>query len=203
MLRQSGCRVAATCRATAEPGGQDAQVLQAPWGRASTVSARNVLLKTLTAFDRLDAAVFAFDPSPKPVLLHEAAYADIEGAVDEWVRGTLFLLREVLGQLVRQGSGTLALVQGFGPGSSAACPPLEAMVRGAVAELGSSLLSSYGGEGVTVAKFETAAPETDEYLRFVLRKLEAMRRGRTGRRTFRFSPHRRLFVRLTPAGRQG
>lgn len=180
LLGESGYRVAATCR-SAE--GATAGILAIPWGRASTVSARNVLLQALAAFERLDLALFTFEPSLDRVLLHEASYADLESAVDRWVRGTLFLLRELIGQLVRQGSGTLALVQGFARGGAAESPPLEALVRGAVGELGSSLLASYGGTGVTVLSFETTSPEVDGYLRFVSRRLRSTRA-----RSFRYRP---------------
>jgi NAD(P)-dependent dehydrogenase (short-subunit alcohol dehydrogenase family) len=201
LLRESGRRVSATCPGPekADSGSDPSGVLRVPWGRASTVSARNVLLRTVTAFGRLDAAVFTFDPALERVLLHEADYADIEGAVDEWVRGTLFLLREVLGLFVRQGSGTLALVRGFARGRPEESPPLEAMVRGAVGELASSLLSSYEGTGVTVVSFETSSPETDGYLRFVVGKLRAGRGRRRGGRSFRY--RRARLGGLLPPGR--
>ena len=205
LFRQSGHRVATTCRKPekADAAEEGSDVVRAAWGRASPVSARNVLLKTLSSFERLDTAVFTFAPSLKRVLLHETEFADIEAAVDEWVRGTLFLLREVLGQLVRQGSGALALVQSFPRGDSSESPPLEAMIRGAIGELSTSLLASYGGEGVSVFRFETSSPKTEEYARFVVESL-ARGAGRPPRqRTFRFRQSSGLFDRFSLPGRQG
>jgi NAD(P)-dependent dehydrogenase (short-subunit alcohol dehydrogenase family) len=205
LFRQSGYRVATTCRKPekADAGEEGSDVVRAPWGRASPVSARNVLLKTLTSFERLDAAVFTFAPSLKRVLLHETEFVDIESAVDEWVRGTLFLLREVLGQLVRQGSGTLALVQSFTRGDSSEYPPLEAMIRGAISELSTSLLASYGGEGVSVFRFETSSPKTEEYVRFVVESLTGVAGRPSRQRTFRFRESSGFFDRFSLTGRRG
>ena len=204
-FRQAGYRVVTTYRKSEkpEPGEDGSDVVRTPWGKASPVSARNVMLKTLTAVAHLDVAVFAFSPSLKRVLLHETDYADIEAAVDEWVRGSLFLLREVLGQLVRQGSGALALVQSFMREDAAEYPPLEAMVRGGIAELTSSILASYGGEGVSVYRFETVSPKVDEYVRYIVRTL----RGAPGRparpRTYRYRPMGGLLSRLPLLSRRG
>lgn len=205
LFRQSGRRVITTCRKPekTDAGDDGSDVVRAPWGRASPVSARNVLLKALTTFERLDTAVFTFSPSLKRVLLHETEYADIEAAVDEWVRGTLFLLREVIGQLVRQGSGTLALVQSFTREDSTEYPPLEAMVRGAIGDLSASLLASYGGEGLSFFRFETSSPKMEEYAKYVVDSL-ADASGRPSRqRTFHFRQPGGFFDRFTPAGRRG
>ena len=202
-LRLAGWRVAATFRKAerSDPAEDGSDILRTPWGKASPVSARNVMLRTLTAFERIDAVVFTFSPSLKRILLHEADYAEIEAAVDEWIRGTLFLLREALAQLVRQGSGVLALVEGHSREGSAVSPPLEAMVRGGIAELSASLLGSYGGEGVSILRFETSSPKTDQYVRFVAETLAASR-GRPPRaRSFRFRAAPRLLGRLPFRGR--
>jgi NAD(P)-dependent dehydrogenase (short-subunit alcohol dehydrogenase family) len=204
LFRESGYRVATTHRKSdkADPAEDGSDIVRASWGKASPVSARNVMLKTITAFERLDAAVFSFAPALRRVLLHETDYAEIEGAVDEWIRGTLFLLREVLGQLVRQGSGTLALVASFTRDDASEVPPLEAMVRGALAELTTSVLASYGGEGIGVYRFETASPKVDEYVRFIVDTLKVASARPTRTRTFRFKPSGGLFDRLPLPGRR-
>ena len=198
LFRQAGHRVVATQGTTQkpEPGEEGTEIVRASWSRPSPVSARNVMLTTLTALERLDMAVFVFAPNLKRLLLHEADYADIESAVDEHLRGTLFLLREVLGRFVRQGSGALGLVQSFTSHDSAECPPLEAMVRGGINELTGSILASYGGEGVTVYRFETASAKAEEYARFVVGTLcgSARRPPRPG--TFRFRPSGGILDRL-------
>ena len=208
LLRQAGYRVAGTCRKPdrpdqPEPGDDGADALRIPWGRSSAVSARNVMLRTLTAFERVDVAVFCFAPSLKRVLLHEADFADIDAAVDDWIRGTLLLLREVLGQLVKQGGGVLALVQGFAREEAGASPPLEATVRGAVADLSASLLASYGGAGVSVVRFETASPKTEEYARFVAAGIAAEVGRPPRQRSYRYRPSGGLLEKLPLPGRRG
>ena len=203
-FRQERWRVVTTHRKTerSDSAADGPDVLRIPWGKASSVSARNVLLKTLTAHQRLDLAVFPFSPALKRVLLHEAEYSEMEQAVDEWVLGTLFLLREVLGQLVRQGKGLLALVQGHVAGAMGVHPPLEALVRGGLTGLGHSLLLSYGGGEVGVCRFETESASLDGYAQFVTRKLF----GATSRdhgRTWRFRERPTLLDRVRSLGVRG
>jgi NAD(P)-dependent dehydrogenase (short-subunit alcohol dehydrogenase family) len=196
LLRQTGYRVVATYRKTdkAETNEDGADVLRAPWGKASPVSARNVMLKTMTACEHLDMAVFTFSPALQRVLLHEVDYVEMESVIDEWIRGTLFLMREVLDRLVRQGSGALVLAQSFTGANLAEHAPLEAMVRGALHELTGAILGSYGGEGVSVYRFETSSARTDEYVRYIVKTLSATPPPRP--RTYRFRAHRGLLERL-------
>ena len=188
-FREAGDRVVATrgVGEKPEPGQDGTGVVRAGWSRASPVSARNVMLSALTAHDRLDMAVFVFTPSLKRLLLHETDYTEIESALDEHLRGALFLLREVLGRFVRQGGGALALVHGFVAGRSAESPPLEAAVRGGISELTSSILASYDGEGVSVYRFETESPAAEEYAGYVFDTLcrKGRRPARPGTYVFR------------------
>jgi NAD(P)-dependent dehydrogenase (short-subunit alcohol dehydrogenase family) len=206
-FRQSGWRVVATFRKTdrAESTEDGPGLTRTPWGRASPVSARNVMLKTLTVHERLDAVVFALTPTLKRVLLHETDYTEMEEALDEWVRGTIFLLHEAIGRMVQQGSGALALVQTDIRDPAIVYPPLEAAIRGALHELGTSLLASYGGEGLAVYRFETDHTGLDEYSKYIvdtITRASPRDRGRTHRYHGRTGLLRRLGLAGRPADRR-
>jgi NAD(P)-dependent dehydrogenase (short-subunit alcohol dehydrogenase family) len=111
------------------------------WNRRSPLSARNVLLSSLNAFNALDEVFILEAPCPSANALHEAASAEIERSFDE-AKGPVFLTREVLSYFPQRKRGLLALVSYPSAGADTA---VQAAMREGFRGFASCLMASYGG----------------------------------------------------------
>jgi NADP-dependent 3-hydroxy acid dehydrogenase YdfG len=141
------------------------------WNRRSPVSVRNVMLKAINAFDAVDVLVQLGPPDLGNVPLLQTESADIEEEIDSWVKGSLFLSREVLAYFARRRGGLAALV-------SQNCPRGGGVI-GEIARAGfhglvDALLRATGAaaESVCVNGFESTSSSTEDYAAFVHRALD-------------------------------
>ncbi|RPJ09660.1 MAG: hypothetical protein EHM28_00955 [Spirochaetaceae bacterium] len=82
-----------------------------PWNRKSPISAKNVVLQGTGRFKRIDAALILLSPGTITSSLNETRYIDIENAIDKWIKGTIFLTRELLSHFAEEKTGAICLVQ--------------------------------------------------------------------------------------------
>lgn len=80
------------------------------WNRRSPVSARNMLLKTLATYQKLDDLLLLGPPDTNSVSLLQVDLAEIEEEIDTWIKGSLFLIREGLTHFEKRRMGVMALV---------------------------------------------------------------------------------------------
>jgi len=149
------------------------------WNKRSPLSARNILLQGLNRFESIDEAIITLSPGKENQPFHEAKGADIEAKVDDSVKGTLFLLRELVNYFAQRKTGVVAL---------AACtegsdvlPPLEAFCFGSFRALGDSLFAFYQNEPVLFYGFECYGSGMDEFAEFILRTLRDRGRKNAGK----------------------
>jgi len=179
LFASKGCAVMTTSSA-AEPGpartaGRTEQAVKVvTWNRRSPLSARNLLLSVLNAFDGLDEAFILEPPSPFTRPLAEASSAEIEAAYDD-AKGPAFLAREVLGCFAERSSGLLALVS---PASSAGA--LASALREGFRGLAGSLLSAPAPGGVVVNGFQAAGEGPEDFAAFIDRTLDEKARRISG-----------------------
>ena len=154
------------------------------WNRRSPLAARTVLTQAAHAVagqsvSGQSANTRAPDhgpASPRPAVtdivyvhrcslgsaaLHELSAPDIERAVDEQVKGRLFLIREAVAALRRDGGGTLSLVM-IGE-IAAETPPLEADLAAGFLALGRSMFAWYRNEPITIRGFQTDESFLDDF----------------------------------------
>jgi NAD(P)-dependent dehydrogenase (short-subunit alcohol dehydrogenase family) len=155
--------------------GTPSNPLALAWNRRSPVSARNIVLSVLNAFETLDEALILEPPGPGGVPLTETASADIERAFDD-SKGPVFLAREVLGSFLARGGGVVSFVSG-GP----AAGPVESAAREAFRGLAGSLLASPPNGAIVTNGFQCGATDPEEYAAFIDRTLEEKARKITGR----------------------
>ncbi len=150
------------------------------WQRRSPISARNMTLKALAAFDSVDALVLLGPPDLGSVPLLQVQAADIEEEVDGWIKGSAFLAREMLAYFSRRRAGLLALVA-HNSGRSAGV--VAEMARGGFRGLTEALLRETGavGDAVAVNGFESTSSNLDDYAAFVHRALDDKAKRSTGR----------------------
>jgi NAD(P)-dependent dehydrogenase (short-subunit alcohol dehydrogenase family) len=162
------------------------------WKRRSALSTRNLMLRVLTRFDTLDEAILLASPSLDRTLLQEVASRTIDAALDDWLKGALFLSREVLELFRKRGEGRLSLVNYAQTGPL--FPPLEAVLRGGFQSLAASLFASQSGRGVIISGFESYATRIPDFAAFIVSTWEN-RAEKTSGKWFRFPPGARLFSR--------
>ncbi len=140
------------------------------WVRRSPVSARNVMLKAVGAFDAIDVLVQLGPPDLGSVPLLQTESADIEQEIDSWVKGSLFLSRELLAYFARRRGGIAALV---GQNSSHGGGVIGEIARASFGGLMEALLRTTGAaaENVYINGFESTSTNTEDYAAFVHRAL--------------------------------
>lgn len=162
------------------------------WQRSSSISAKNLLLNIINEFDSLDEALLLQPPSLPAKLLHEVTTAEIEQGVDFWVKGNLFLLKEILDIFNRHRGGVLALINYSPHDSTGILPPLESALRGSFQALAKSLFSSYSRKNLYINGFESNTVQSSDFSDFIRQTLQDRGRRVSGR-WFRFQAKSGLF----------
>jgi NADP-dependent 3-hydroxy acid dehydrogenase YdfG len=158
--------------------GDSLKVLQ--WMRRSPVSARNMMLKALAAFDAIDLLVLLGPPDLGSVPLLQVEAAEVEQEVDGWIKGSVFLARELLAYFSRRRAGVAALVgQNSGQGAGVVAEVARAGFHG----LTDALLRATGAvsDSVIVNGFESTSASTEDYAAFVHRALDERAKRVAGR----------------------
>ena len=154
----------------------------ARWNRHSPASARNMVLRALNGFDGLDELVLLGPDRPTAPSLVQTSVAEIESLVDGWIKGTLFLLREVLEHFERQASGVVAMVVCTDKRDT----PMSATLQGAFYSLCEGLLRRYAAGGsILVNGFANGGQDTEGFAEFIMTNMSEKGRAQTGR-WFRF-----------------
>ena len=151
------------------------------WQRSSSLSAKNLLLSIINDFNNLDEALLLQPPSLPAKLLHEVTTAEIEQGVDLWIKGNLFLLKEILDIFSRGKGGVLALINYSPKDSTGILPPLESVLRGSFQALAKSLFSSYSREDFYINGFESNTAESGDFADFIRQTLQDRGRRVSGR----------------------
>ncbi|MBU8914024.1 MAG: hypothetical protein KOO61_08385 [Spirochaetales bacterium] len=169
------------------------------WNRRSALSARSVLLHATNLFGRLDEAIVIFAPAHDSATFHESSIVGIEDRIDAEVKGYLYILREILGQLVRQGAGRVVLV--LQHPREELQSPLEAVGVGSFVALAESLNRYYRNEPMTIERFRTDVDDAPGFAGSILDRLDAdrglrARARRSGRWWIRYPARPRFLARF-------
>jgi NAD(P)-dependent dehydrogenase (short-subunit alcohol dehydrogenase family) len=147
-----------------------------PWNRRSPLSARNVLLSALNAFEALEEVFILEAPCPSANALPEAASAEIERSFDE-AKGPVFLAREILSYFPRRKRGLLALVSFPSAGTDTA---VQAAMREGFRGFASSLMADQNGTGIIINGFQSSGAGVEEFAEYIDRTLEEKARKISG-----------------------
>ena len=146
------------------------------WNRRSALSARSVLLHATNLFGRLDEAVIVFSPTPDTSTFHESSIVGIEDRIDAEVKGYLYILRETVAALVKQGRGSIALV--VHQTETDFRSPLESAATGAFVALADSVSRFYQNEPVDLYQFRSQSDDVQGFARHVCDAITAQSRQR-------------------------
>jgi len=141
-------------------------LLSTIWNRRSPLSARSVIIRAANELETIDEAIVVYQAHGGFQPLHELSAADIETGIDADIKGYLFLLREVLLHLNKQGSGILTLVFQHAPEQPGA--PLEAGAAAVFRAIGNELFAAYHNEPILLRGFESTIDNPKEFAQFIL-----------------------------------
>ena len=164
-----GYRVAASVPPRKEANlsiSQDRRFLQFPWSRRSAVAAKNFVLQTVQEFGGLDEAWIIINPEREAFSLAELAPLALDEGLDSTVKGTLYLIRELLQHQTVHPSFVLRFV--FYDEDPSAQPPLAALHYHGLKALVSSLMAQSHKRQLSIWAYETLVSRAEEYLAFVL-----------------------------------
>jgi hypothetical protein len=164
-----GCRVAVSVppRKEAFPSvDQDRTLLQFPWTRRSAVAAKNFVLQSLQEFESIDEAWVVITPEREAFGLAEMAPLALDEGLDTTLKGTLYLVRELLQHQAAHPSMVLRLV--FFDEDPATLPPLAAIQYQGLRGLATSLLLQSRKRHLPLWAYESQVPRIDDYLSYLL-----------------------------------
>jgi NADP-dependent 3-hydroxy acid dehydrogenase YdfG len=138
------------------------------WNRHSPASAKNMLLQARSRFRTIDSYLLIGNPKAFGSVLHTADIRPLDEGVDCWIKGNLFLLREILRAQLEAGSGMLAMICLNHNRPELA---IEEAVRQAFLGVTQSLLKNYHDSCVNVNAFESDAGSPRDFAAYVFRNL--------------------------------
>ncbi len=160
-----GYRVITTVTDT--PGKPQKGLREIQWNIRSPLSAKNVILDA--ASDSLNEILVIFPGTQIIKPFHETSSAEIEWAVDTQLKSNLFIIKEGINHLQKQGNGTLSLIY-YIPGTEI-LPPLDALGSGGFTGLAKSLFTFYQNEKTAINSFTSSATEVQEYTEYIYKTI--------------------------------
>jgi len=199
---QAGDTVVAAVSPQASPKPEWAgSLLAVDWNRRSSLSTRNLLLTAVNRFEAVDEAVILDCRTMSEKLAQELSSAEIESEVDAYVKGTVFLVREVMIHFTDRGRGVLCLAAFSPQAADSPVPPLDGAIREFFHGFTRSLLATCASGPITANAFQSYSSTPVEFTRFIAKTLEEKARKISGR-SFTLEPRQGFLQGLVPAGRK-
>jgi NAD(P)-dependent dehydrogenase (short-subunit alcohol dehydrogenase family) len=170
----------------AESNSSDLTVLT--WNRSSWFSTKAVIRESLRFHGRIDSAWILHHAAPSRMSFADATTGDIESVLEQSVKGSIALVRELAGPLSASG-GLLGMVLPFRPGAPTG--PMDAMAAAAFAGFAGSYVKE-AGPLLWACGFASGSPDADGFSSDILR-LSDEKPGKLRGRWFRYSGSRRPF----------
>ena len=169
-----------------ETGSPDLCVLT--WNRSSWFSAKAVVREALRLYGRIDAGWLLQPGRPAAGPFAEAVSGDVEDVLENTVKGSVALTRELLPVLASSG-GFLGMVRPHRSGGESG--PLEALADGAFAGFASSLIRETP-PSLWSCGFASASPDAEGFASAIL-GLRDERPSKLRGRWYRYAEGRRPF----------
>ena len=139
------------------------------WNMRSPLSAKNAVLEAVSQTESIDKIIILFPSTKINKPLHETSAAEIELSIDTHIKSILFIIKESLSSLQKQGAGALSLIN-YLPGAEIH-PPLESLGQGSFSGLIKSLFAFYQNERVSINAFTSSSTEVKEYSEFIFKTI--------------------------------
>jgi hypothetical protein len=155
-----------------------------PWNRSSPISVHNVIVEAINRTGGIDEAVFLFQTEIENKPLHEQSLAAIDSYIDDYIKGSLYLLKEILGYFQKCRKGALYIVLDYA--GMEVLPPIDALGVGGIEAFTNTLFMLYQNEEIRIHGFTSSTAEKPEYAAFIHRSITDKARSSHGK-WFRFN----------------
>ena len=171
---------------------EDKNLLVTPWNRESIISSKTVIREAVRNFKTIEETIVVNPELAESQILEDTDTETLDTVLNLYIRGTLYLVKEVVGCYRKQKRGVLA----FAETEKGLHPPfmLPALVRGAFHGMAESLLYSRE-EDILRCAFTSRLTEMEDYARFIKKILESGNPRIKGK-WLRFSEKKNLFQTL-------
>lgn len=155
-----------------------------PWNRTSPISVHNVIVEAVNRTEDIDEAVFLFQPDIENKPIHELSLASIDSYIDTYIKGSLYLLKEILAYFQKKQKGALYIVLDYS--GMEVLPPIDALGIGGIEAFTNTLFILYQNEQIGIHGFTSSTAEKPEYAAFIHRTITEKARNSHGK-WFRFN----------------
>jgi len=80
------------------------------WNRISPIGVKNILLKGIARFKKIDEVIILQTADFKSSKIHQIPIIDFDRNIDMWIKGNCYLLKEIVDYLLKCSSGMITLV---------------------------------------------------------------------------------------------
>lgn len=183
LFLEDGTRVAGLLEGGAAAHLQDQEagenLILIPWNRTSTLSVNNVIVESVNRLESIDGMIFLFQPVIDYKPIHELSLAQVESYIDSYVKGSIYLLREVLGYFQKRQRGDLYVVIHIS--GLEVLPPIDAVGIGAIESFTNSLFTLYQNEEVNINGFTSNSADSREFADYIYKTIQQKARTSHGK----------------------
>lgn len=133
-----GQKVLATVESAKHPPAGEENLTIKQWNPLSSISAKNLVLDSRNDVGPLDTAIIVFSPAKSGIPFDQTSFRDIETGIDQYIKGRIFLCKEVYNHMIKQGKGALIIL--IYEENAEKTTPLESSYFGAIRSFCESLL---------------------------------------------------------------
>ena len=174
LLLNQGFNVIALPTSAQERGSYDSlkkkPLFVIPWNRTSSISVKNVILKSLQRFQSIDAACVLHAPFLSANFFQEIKFIEIEQTLDAWIKGSLFLLRELMYHFTTQRQGILTLINLFKQTDSNSFL-LDDFCKEGILSIGKSLSKEGKSSNIKINTILSRSADEKSYAEFIVKTI--------------------------------
>ena len=140
-----------------------------PWNRGSLISSKTVLREAVRSFGRIDTVLIVHPESKVGSSLSETNVETIDEALNTFIHGSIYLVKELMDYFITEEKGTLAFAEPERETDSNS--PVNNLIKGGFHALSDAILLSRI-PGIYKCGFSTQVTEMDDFGDFILNILE-------------------------------
>ncbi|MBN1412568.1 MAG: hypothetical protein JW969_17095 [Spirochaetales bacterium] len=140
------------------------------WNRYSSLDVRNIIYKAKKRFGRVDEAYIIQTLPVDQGEFIDIESSDISHTIDKWLKGNIFLAKEIIKSYKSSGAGLICLINHLQKGKDTRISPLTSVLWEGYSGFMKTMIASPIDE-VTIHGFKSAFSPGDEFADYILRTL--------------------------------
>jgi hypothetical protein len=141
------------------------------WNRKSPISSKNALIKAQTIYNAIDNFIILHDPADEQLMPNELKFEQIEKSIDMWIKGTVFLIKEIINFIQKKNTGK-NIITLINRTQNLSRSVLQSLTAGSLKGLMDTLLRLYKKEKFIILGIDSRSDNTKSIAQFVYKTLE-------------------------------